>query len=208
MCSSGGKVAANDQALQDSEVVANKTYLADYNTTFAEQQTVLAQQKARLDAEVANPMGYTPAQLHAATTSINENTSTAAKQAIGAAAAFAAAHGSTDIGGGAAGQMVGQIASGAAGEKARELSALSQQNEAIKQERLQAGLAGLTQVGSEYGGAAGRSTSGESAAAGGATEAGTGVLAAKEAGWQHFAGTLGAISGGISAVAGIPGVHV
>src|ERR1700675_2913292 len=132
MCSSGGKVAANDAALQASEVAANKTYLADYNTSFAENQTVLNQQKARLDAEVSNPMGYTPAELHSATTSINENTANAAKQAIGAAAAFAAAHGSSDIGGGATGARVGQIASDVAGEKARELSALSQQNEAIK----------------------------------------------------------------------------
>src|SRR5579864_381922 len=207
MCSSGGKVAANDRALQESELAANKTYLADYNTTFAEQQTVLAQQKARLDAEVANPMGYTPAQLHAATTSINENTATAAKQALGSAAAFAAAHGSTDIGGGAIGQVAGQIGSAAAGEKARELSSLSQQNEQIKQEKLQAGLAGLTQVGSEYGVAAGGATTGAGSAASGTTEAGSGVLAAQEAGWQHFAGALGAASGLATSISGFKGLH-
>src|ERR1019366_1576104 len=97
MCSSGGQVAANDQSLQDANLKANSTFLADANTTFAEQQSVLRQQQVKLAYIAANPMGYTPQQLHTATTSINDNTSRAAKQALGSAAAFAAAHGGADI---------------------------------------------------------------------------------------------------------------
>jgi hypothetical protein len=194
-CSSGGQVATNDQALQNSEIAANKTYLQDYNTSFANQETVLAQQKARLDQEISNPMGYSPAELHSATTSINENTATAAKQAIGAAAAAGARYGSSDIGGGGTAARVGEIASAATGEKARELSSLSQQNEQLKQQRLQAGLAGLQNVASEYGGASSGATAGAGSTASGAVGAGSGVLAAKQAGWDELAGTLGAIGG-------------
>lgn len=203
MCSSGGKVAQNDQALQDSEIAANKVYLADYNTSFAENQTVLAQQKARLDAEVSNPMGYTPAQLHSATTSINENTATAAKQAIGAASAFAAAHGSSDIGGGAIGAEAGRIGSTAALAKAGELSSLSQQNEAIKQERMQAGLAGLSQVGAGYEAAAGGATTGSGMAAKGTVEAGTGVNEAQTQAWKNFGSILGTAGSAVSTIAGL-----
>ena len=203
MCSSGGKVAQNDAALQASELAANNTYLADYNTAFAENQTILAQQKARLDAEVSNPMGYTPAQLHSATTSINENTATAAKQAIGAASAFAAAHGSSDIGGGAIGAEAGRIGSTAALAKAGELSSLSQQNEQIKQERMQAGLAGLSQVGAEYGGAAGGATTGVGTTAKGAVEAGTGIEEAQAQSWKNFGSLMGTIGAGVSTVAGL-----
>lgn len=203
MCSGSGKVAANDQALQDSEIAANKASLADATLAFGEQQTVLAQQKARYDAEVANPLGYTTAQLHTATTSINENTATAAKQAIGSAAAFAAAHGSSDIGGGGAATEAGKFGMMAASTKADELAKLSQQNEAIKQEKLQSGLAGLQTVGSEYGGAYNGASSAAGTQATGATNAGSGVISANEAGWNTFAGVLGAASGAAQAGLGI-----
>ena len=106
-------IEATDHALQDSQAALASVFGADATTAFSEQQQILGQQQARLNQMVANPMGYTPEQLHAATTSINENTATAAKQAIGAAASYAAAHGGSDIGGGPIGQEVGQITSGA-----------------------------------------------------------------------------------------------
>jgi len=203
MCSGSGKVAANDQALQDSEIAANKAYTADSTLAFGEQQTVLAQQKARYDAEISNPLGYTTAQLHTATTSINERTSQAAKAAIGAAAAAGAKYGSSDIGGGAIGAEAGRIGTAASMEKAGELSSLSQQDEALKQEKLQAGLAGLQTVGSEYGGVNATSAGAASSSAGEGISAGSGTLAANEAGWNTFAGVLGAASGVAQAGLGI-----
>ena len=132
-----------------------QTLSNSYGQAFANQQNVLAAQQARLSAQVANPQGYTPQQLAGATTSINENTATAAKQAIGSAAAFAAAHGGASTGSGAAGQLAGEIASGAALAKSQQLSQLSQQNQAMKQQNYWNGIQGLNQVGSAYGQAAG-----------------------------------------------------
>lgn len=195
MCSSGGSVATEDKALQAAQTAQVNTLNADYSTSFAEQQQVLKAQQARLSQMVSNPLGYSPAELHAATTSINEQTSTAAKQALGSAAAFAAAHGSSDIGGGSIGQIAGQIGSAAAGEKARELSSLSQANESMKRESMFKGLEGLNQVGAEFGGAGGTAAGASSSTAGSATNAGAGVLAAQDAGWSHLTGVLSGISG-------------
>src|ERR1035437_873255 len=121
-CSSGGKVAANDQALQDANVKAQTNLMADYGSSMANQSKILGNLQARMAYQSANPQGYTPTQLHAMTTSVNERTANAAKSAIGAAAAFAGQHGSSDVGGGGTGAMVGQIASQAAQAKAGELS--------------------------------------------------------------------------------------
>ena len=75
--------------------------------------------QAKMSYLAANPQGYTPQQLASATTSINENTATAAKQALGSAAAFAASHGGADVGNGAVGEIAGQIGSQAAQSKAQ-----------------------------------------------------------------------------------------
>src|ERR1035437_4996710 len=96
MCSSGGKVAANDQALQDANVKAQTNLMADYSSSMANQNQILGNLKARMNFMASNPMGYTPQQLHLATTSINDNTARAAKQAIGAAAAFAGSRDAAD----------------------------------------------------------------------------------------------------------------
>lgn len=196
MCSSGGKVAADDQALQDAQLAQTKALNADYAVTFAENQSVLGAQRAKLNYIAANPMGYTPEQMHTATTSINENTATAAKHAIGAAAAYAASHGgSADIGGGASGQMVGEIASEAAQSKAQQLAALSETSQAMKQKNLWSALSGLQDVGAAYGSAGGTAIGGAGTAASTAIGAGQGVLEAKQAGWNQFAGVLGGIGG-------------
>jgi hypothetical protein len=195
MCSSGGKVGQTDQALQDAQAKMTATLNQDYNTTFAEQQSVLGQQKARLDYIAANPMGYSPRELHTATASINDNTARAAKQALGSAAAFAASHGGADIGGGAVGQVAGVIGSEAAQSKAGQLSSLSQQNEEMKQKNFWSAISGLNSVGSELGGSGGTAISGATSTAGTAVNAGSGALAAQNAGWEHLSGVLGGISG-------------
>jgi hypothetical protein len=203
MCSSGGSVASTDEALQKSQAAMNNTLNADYSTTFAEQQSVLGQQRARMDAIAANPMGYTPVQLHTATTSINDNTARAAKQALGAAAAFAAAHGgAADISGGGAAQMAGQIGSEAAQSKAGQLAALSQQSEELKQKNFWNAISGLNSVGSELGGAGGTAIGGAGNAASTSIGAGSGALAAKQAGWQNLSGIISGIGGLATAASG------
>lgn len=205
MCSSGGQVSQTDEALQKSQAAMTNTLNADYSTTFAEQQNVANQQIARMNAIAANPMGYTTPQLHAATTSINENTANAAKQAIGAAAAYAASHGGSagDVGGGPINQAVGAAVSGAAQSKAQQLSALSQQNEGLKQQNFWNAISGLNSVGSELGGAGGTAIGGAGSSAGSSIDAGKGAIAAQQAGWQDFAGVLGGVSGLIKAGTGV-----
>jgi hypothetical protein len=212
MCSSGGKVAANDQALQDASLAQTKVGIADTNMTFAENQSVLGAQSAKLNYIAANPMGYSDEQLHTAKTSINENTANAAKHAIGAAASYAASHGgSADIGGGPSGQMVGEIASEAAQSKAQSLSSLSEQNQAMKQKNMWAAISGLQDVGNAYGSAGSTAITGTGSSAGSTIGAGGGVLEAKQAGWNEFSGVLSGISGmaqaGASAYAGYEGAH-
>ena len=206
MCSSGGQVAVNDAALQEADLAATKAYTADANVSFAENQAVQGAQMAKLNYLTANPMGYTPAQLHTATTSINENTATAAKHAIGAAAGYAAAHGGADVGGGGASELAGQIMSGAAQSKAQSLSALSTSNEELKQKNMWAALSGLQGVGSEYGSTFGTGAGAGSSASNAGTNAGSGVLAAKAAGWNELGGVLGGIAGlGTAAIQGVKG---
>lgn len=195
MCSSGGSVASTDAGLQAALSAASKTMLANYNTAFGEQNAVANQQAARLNYMVANPLGYSPQQLHNATSSINENVATAAKQAIGAAAGFAAAHGGADVGSGVAGSLVGQIASEAGQSKAKQLADLSNQNQSMKQQNLWSALGGLRDVGSQFGTEASTASSGGSSAAGEAVGAGTGETAAQQAGWQDVSGVLSGISG-------------
>lgn len=196
MCS-GGAIQQTDEALQKSQAAMTNTLNQDYSTTFAEQQQVLNQQRARMSAIAANPMGYSPAQLHTATTSINENTSRAAKQAIGSAAAYAAAHGGSagDVGGGPISQAVGSIASDAAQSKAGQLAALSNANEGMKQQNFWNAISGLNSVGSELGGAGGTAIGGAGSAAGSSVNAGSGALAAKESGFQEFGSVLSGIGG-------------
>ncbi len=195
MCSSGGKVAVDDQALQDATLASVKQQTADYGTTFAEQQGVLNSIKTRMQAEATNPLGYTPQQLAIQRTGINENFANAAKQAIGTAAAFGATHGSADIAGGGSSGMVGQIASQAATGAAQARAGLAEQNEALKQENKWKALSGLDTVGAQYGGAAGTALGNVAGVSGASTGAGAGVIQAQQAGWQDISGVLSGISG-------------
>ena len=178
-CSSGGKTAQVDEALQASQAKMTDTFNADYSASFSQNQAILGQQAAKFAAISANPMGYSPQQLHAATTSINEQTAQSAKAALGQAAAFASKFGgSADISGGGAAAMGADIASRAALTKSSELSQLSQQNESMKMENRWKGLQGLSEVGHEFGSAASGAQSGAGNAATSAVSAGTGALEA------------------------------
>lgn len=201
-CSSGGQVAANDLALQDANLAANTNFLNDAKTSFAEQQQIQAKQTAFANNLIANPMGYTAPQLATANTSINENFANAAKGALGSAAAFAAAHGSADIGGGATGQIAGQIGGQAATGAAAARSSLSQQNEALKRESMLTGLQELNTAGGAAQGAVGGSIGGAGTTGETTTNAGSGALAAQQAGWQDLAGTLGAVGGAVTGFIG------
>jgi hypothetical protein len=193
-CCSAGDQTAKD--IEETQLATAKTLTADYSQSYAEQQSLLQSQQAKLNAILANPLGYSPQELAAAKTAINENTATAAKQAIGAAGAYAAAHGGADVGSGAAGEIAGAIGSAATQSKAQQLSALSEQNQAMKRQNYWNAISGLSNVGAQFGGAAGTSISGANSAANSAVNAGDLALQSSQAGW----GDVGSI---ISGVAGL-----
>lgn len=203
MCSSGDQTAKN---LENSQAAMTNTLNADYSTTFAEQQQVLANLKAKMDYIAANPMGMTPQQTATATTAINENTAQAAKQAIGAAGAFAATHGgAADVGGGGGAQLAGEIATGATLSKAQSLATLSNQNELLKQQNFWSAISGLNSVGSQYGGAGGTAIGGATSTANSSTNAGQLALASQQAGWQDVGGVISGIGGLAEAGVGVAG---
>jgi hypothetical protein len=209
MCSSGGQITQTDKDIQAANAATAKTLQIHADMTFANQQAVLGRQQARLSQMVSNPMGYSPQELHVAATSINDNTARAAKQALGSAAAFAAAHGGADVGGGGAGTMAAEIGSEAAQSKSQQLGQLSAASEAMKRQNFLTGLQGLQQVGAEYGGASTAATSGSIGTADSAVQAGSGALAAQQAGWQNLSGVLtgiGGIVGGVTGMGGIAGL--
>jgi hypothetical protein len=207
MCS-GGKVQQNDQALQDANLAANTNFLNDAKTSFSEQQAIQAKQTLVANNMITNPMGYTNASLAIQRTGVNENFARAAKNAIGSAAAAGARYGSADIGGGPTGAMAGQIATEASLGKAGALSSIDANNEALKRENMMAGIQELNQAGGAAQGAVGGSTTGAGTTGGDTVNAGSGVLAAKESGYQEVGSVLGAVGGLVTAGAGIPGVQV
>jgi hypothetical protein len=196
MCSSGDSTAGS---LEKSQAAMTNTLNADYSTAFAEQQQALGGLTAKMNYLTANPMGYTPQQLATAKTSINENTATAARQALGAAAAFAAAHGGADIGNGAMGQIAGEIGSAATQSKAQSLASLSNANEEMKQQNFWKGISGLNSAASQYGGAAATGISGAGNAAESSVNAGQLKLASQQAGWADVGGVMSGIGGLVSA---------
>jgi len=199
-CWSGGDVGANDKQLMAANATAAKTSTANYFAALGAQSQIANKLATKADYMAANPLGYTPEQLHAATSSINQNISTAARQAIGKAAGFAAAHGASDVGGGAAGMEVGQIAEQAAGAKATQLAELSRQNQEMKQQNLYAALSTLKGAGSEFGGVAGTAAGAAGEQTGASLKAGEGEIAAKQAQAENVGAIIQSVAGGATGI--------
>jgi hypothetical protein len=195
MCSSGGQVAQNDQALQDANLAANTNFLNNAKTAFGEQQAVQAKQTALANNMMANPMGYTPRELAIQTTGVNENFARSARQALGSAAAFAAAHGGADVAGGGAAQIAGQIGATAATGKAGALADIQSRNEEMKRQSMLTGLQELNTAGGAAQGAVGGTISGAGTTGGTTVDAGTAVTAAQQASWGDVTGVLSGLSG-------------
>ena len=202
-CWSGGDVGANDKQLMAANATAAKTSTANYFAALGAQSQIANSLATKAAYMSANPLGYSPEALHAATTSINENTANAAKAAIGKAASYAAQRGVSDVGGGAAGMEVGNIAEQAAQAKSAQLGELTQQNQAMKQQNLYAALSTLKGAGSEFGGVAGTSAGAAGEQTGASLKAGEGEIAAKQAQQQMIGAD---IQEGAAIATGIPGI--
>jgi hypothetical protein len=196
MCSSTDKqVAASDVALQTADATAMATYQQQSTLAFGEQQEVLNSLNAKMSYMASNPLGYTPAELHSMTTSVNENTANAAKTAIGSAAAFAATHGAADTGSGPAGQLAGQIGTQAALAKAQGLNDIQMQSEQLKQQNYWKAISGLSSVGGEFGGAASTAGGLGVGSSNAGVGAGSGAVSADEAGIEKVGSFMSGIAG-------------
>lgn len=204
MCSGSGNVQSDAQQEQNLQLATSKTMAQNYNTTFAQQQGILQQQKAVAQNMIANPTGLTPQEMATSTTSINENTARAAKQAMGAAAGFAASHGGADVGSGATGQIAGEIASEAAQSKAGQLANLSNTNQAVKRANLLQGINLLQNTGAAYGGQSETGIGNEGGVVNAGTDAGKLSLQAGQTGFNDVMEGLQA-AGSVAATAGSGG---
>jgi hypothetical protein len=194
-CCGGGAVGETDQALQAADAKTTATLSADAQTTFGESQNILAAQQAKYNYMISNPQGYDPQSLATATTSINQNAATAAKQAISSAAAFSAARGGSDFAGGGASELVGRAVSSATNAKAGALSQLAMQNQEMKRANVLTGLQGLNQVGAEYNNSNATSTTGGANFSNAAENAGSGALAAQQAEFNDISGVIKGVAG-------------
>src|ERR1039458_4264587 len=198
LCSDSAQVMSSDLALQQADVASTKALSADMSTTFSESQNALAAQQAKLAYIASNPSGFSPEQLHSATTSINQNYAASAKNAIGESSAYAASHGGADFAGGGASEMVGKIASDAATGKASSLSQLDLANQQMKQSNMLNALSGLSSVGKDYSADFGTSAGDIGSTSGAGSTAGGGVIQAGSA----AADATGTILQGIGGIAG------
>jgi len=190
MCSSGDSTAAG---LEQQQAANSNVFFQDAQVSFDQNAGIQAELAARMQYMASNPMGLTPQQLATSTTAINENTATAAKQAVGAAAAFAASHGSADVGGSGIGQAVGEIGTSAALAKSKELADLSNVNQQLKQSNMWNAISGLSGVGKDYGTNFGTGASAQTGAANASVNAGQLLLASQQAGWGDVGGMMGGI---------------
>lgn len=199
-------VASQDKQLQADAMANYQTLTNNYNLAFKEQQQVAQAQNARLNAIYANPMGLSPQELAGQTTSVNENTAAAAKQALAAAGAFAARGGAADVGSGAGAQLAGSALTSLAANKASNLTAIAQENQSVKRANMWQALNGLSNTGAQFGGMAGQALEGAGNAGSLGVSAGNAEISAQQAANQAAWGTISGLAGLASAGIGmIPG---
>lgn len=200
------KVASADKQLQADAQANYQVLTSNYNLAFREQQQVAKAQTDRLNAIYANPMGLSPQELASQTTSVNENTAAAARHALAVAGAFAGRGGAADVGSGAGAQLAGQALTSLAANKASNLRAIAQENQAVKRQQMWQALSGLNAVGGQFGGMAGQALSGAGQAGNLSIGAGNAEISAQQAANKAAWGTIGGLAGLASAGIGmIPG---
>lgn len=199
MCSDANPT---EVALQKAQADFTNTLDASFKTTFANQQQILGQLSTTLQKAIANPQGYTPAQMAALRTGAIDATSQATNDAEKAAAAYGASHGGADLGSGVQSQIQGTIASGGAQQLAQANEQITEANANLQQQNYWNAISGLTNVGRSYDptGYANAATNSANAV----TNASNAITSEQQAGWQNAFGIVSGISGLASAAAGLP----
>jgi hypothetical protein len=129
-----------------------------------------------------------------------------AKQAIGAAGAYAASHGGAgDVGGGGVAQLAGQIGTAAEAERAAGTRQIGTLNAQTKQANMWAALGGLGSAGSTFGGMSETAAGGSVNAANASVNAGKLLLASQQAGWADVGGMMSAAGSLMTGIGGLGG---
>jgi hypothetical protein len=199
MCSSANPT---ELALQQSQASFTNTLQSSFSTAFAANQSILGNLSSTLTKMVANPTGYTPAEMAALRTGATDTVASQTADAERADAAYGASHGGADLGSGVQAQIEGQTTTAGMEQQSQEQNQITVANAQQQQQNYWNAISGLTQVGNAYNptGYAGAETN----AANSTTSASNAVTAEQEQGWQNAFGVVQGVAGLATAAAGLP----
>jgi hypothetical protein len=199
MCSSANPT---EQALQQSQAAFTGTLQNSFSQTFAQNQQILGSLSSTLQKAIANPQGYTPAEMAALRTNATDTVANSTANAQRAAGAYNSAHGGADLGSGVAAQISGQATQAGIQANSQAQNQISVANAQQQQQNYWNAIGGLTQVGAAYNptGYAGA----ETGAANSTTGASQAVSAEQQQGWQNAFGVVQGVAGLGMAAAGLP----
>lgn len=200
MCS---EADPTEQALRDSQAAFTTTMQSAFSKTFASNQAILGSLTNDLTKVIANPQGYTPAEMTALRTGATDTVAQATKNATIAAGNYAASHGGADLGSGVTAQIEGGIQTSGMQQTAQEQNQITIANAERQQQNYWNAISGLTQVGAAYNptGYANAETNSANAT----TNASNAVTQEQQAGWQNAFGVVSGVAGLASAAAGVAG---
>lgn len=201
MCSSADPT---QEKLRDSQAAFTNTLQTAFKSTFANQQQILSGLTATLTKAIANPAGFTPAQMAALRTGAMDSTANTTANATKAAGEYAATHGGADLGSGVQAQIQGGIQVAGAQQLAGQNQQITLADAAQRQQNYWNSISGLTQVGAAYNpaGIAGVETNSANAT----STASQVVDAERQQSWNNAFGVVNGIAGLAGAATGLGGL--
>lgn len=199
MCSSADPT---QQALRDSQAAFTNTLQSSFKTSFAANQSILANLSSTLTQAIAHPQGYTPQEMAALRTGVTDSVATGTASATRAVGAYNASHGGADLGSGVAAQIEGGIQATGMQANSQGQNQISIANAEAQRANYWSAINGLTQVGAAYNptGYAGVETGSANAT----TSASQVVDAERQQSWNNAFGVVKGVAGLATAAAGIP----
>lgn len=199
MCSSADPT---QQALRDSQAAFTNTLQSSFKTAFAANQSILGNLTSTLTKAIANPQGYTPAEMAALRTGVTDSVATGTANATRANAAYGATHGGADLGSGVQAQIQGQTQEAGMVANSQGQNQVTIGNAERQQTNYWTAINGLTQVGAAYNPTG--YASAESNSANATTSASQVVDAERQQSWNNAFGVVKGVAGLATAAAGLP----
>jgi hypothetical protein len=199
MCSSADPT---EKGIEQSQAAMTSTLQDAFKSTFANNQQILGTLSATLEKAIADPQGFTPAEMTALRTNATDTVAGQTADAERSVAAYGATHGGANLGSGVQAQISGEVVSGGSRQLSSEQNQITVADAQQKQQNYWNAISGLTNVGAAYNptGYAGAETN----AANSTTSAAAQTLAERQSGWQDAFGVVSGIAGLGMAAAGIP----